>query len=322
MIRSLTKKNRLQRFQRTTNNIHRTRIIQQLPMNFGMGPMIIVRSYCNNKRDNKSKENEELSTDQTSPDQSKMDFDEAPQDTGSLSKKSFKQHAKDQKKGPDPIKQVLIVMVVGFVCVAVYWFIKKKKDKDIKATNVQAVGEGRIGGEWTMVDQDGIIRTRASYDCYQILYFGFTYCPDVCPMELQKMTKMLNLLEEKSGEKGLVQCFFVSVDPYRDSVEQIREYIAEFDDRIICLTGTPKQVNHIVKSHRAFTMKGPSEREDDYVIDHSVWLYLMDKDGKYIDIFGADYDAELISEYLVDMFIERGDIRPILSRSIKKFFSN
>ncbi|MEM7680175.1 MAG: SCO family protein [Pseudomonadota bacterium] len=149
-----------------------------------------------------------------------------------------------------------------------------------------------IGGAYSLVDHNG---QDVSADTYagrpQLIYFGFTYCPAICPTELQKITKVLNMLGPK-GEN--IQPLFVTIDPERDTAPVMREYVSLFHPRLIGLTGNQKQIDDALKSFRVFAKKVQDPQMNDYTMDHSSFIYLMGKDGQLISIYRIKDDAAYI----------------------------
>jgi len=189
---------------------------------------------------------------------------------------------------------------------------------------VKAVGQSKIGGNWSLVDHQGEVKTRASFKGkYLLIYFGFTFCPDVCPVELKKMAHVVDRLDKELKRPDLIQPLFISLDPWRDSVDQIRTYVKQFHPRLLGLTGTPAQCEEIAKNFRVFVDARNKEREfeEDYVVDHSIWVYMLDKEGKYADIFGVDLDGDDVVEKVKSHLYSRNELKEPLWRKIKNFFT-
>jgi cytochrome oxidase Cu insertion factor (SCO1/SenC/PrrC family) len=119
-------------------------------------------------------------------------------------------------------------------------------------------------------------------DHYTLLYFGFSACPEICPTELRKLSAVYERLSAR--ERRSLQMVFVTCDPWRDSVRVVREYVARFHPQMRGFTGTPAQVANICRQYRVYHSKPPRgaevDTEDaDYLVDHSIFIYLMDKVG-------------------------------------------
>jgi protein SCO1/2 len=154
---------------------------------------------------------------------------------------------------------------------------------------LESVGTASIGGDFTLVDQDG--KTRRAEDFrgkLMLIYFGYTYCPDVCPTELQTMGEAVDLLGDK---QDAVQPIFVTIDPERDTPEQLRLIAESFHPRLVALTGSKEQVAAAARAYKVYFAKRPVEGGD-YLMDHSSFVFLMGRDGKYLMHFGPGTTPE------------------------------
>lgn len=151
-----------------------------------------------------------------------------------------------------------------------------------------SVGKPLLGGPWTLVDCDtGRAVTDASFHGkYTLLYFGFTHCPDICPNELVRIGDVLDKLDA-DGKSPEVVPLFVTVDPRRDTIEQMQAYKQDFHPRFKMLTGTRDQVADIAKAYRVYFSKADENEEDDddYLVDHSIVMYLVGLNGEFLDFF-------------------------------------
>ena len=143
---------------------------------------------------------------------------------------------------------------------------------------------------------DGAAVTDASYrGSYVLMYFGFSKCPDICPAELVKVGDVLRRLDGLAGAPT-VKPLFVSLDPKRDSLEQLRAYASDFDPRVSFLTGTPQQLKAAAKAYRVYSSISDDDKDaDDYLIDHSIVLYFLGPDGKFLDFFTQATPADAIA---------------------------
>ena len=155
-----------------------------------------------------------------------------------------------------------------------------------------------IGGPFTLTDQDGKTVTDADYrGKYLLIYFGYTYCPDVCPTELGTMARAMDLLGRQADK---VQPMFISVDPERDTVAHLKDYVGLFHPNLVGLTGTPEQVKAAAKAYRVYYAKAPQEggKPGDYLMDHSSFLYLMGPDGRFLGVYPAGTTADRVAQDL------------------------
>jgi cytochrome oxidase Cu insertion factor (SCO1/SenC/PrrC family) len=158
-----------------------------------------------------------------------------------------------------------------------------------------AQGEALIGGPFTLVDQHGKEVTEKDFaGRFMLVYFGYTFCPDVCPLSLSNMVQAIGLLEP--GQADQVVPIFITVDPERDTVAQMAEYAPLFDPRLVALTGSTAQIKQAAKAYRVYFSKVENGSSSDYLMDHSAFIYLMGPDGKYRRHFGHDVSPEAMAE--------------------------
>jgi protein SCO1 len=152
-----------------------------------------------------------------------------------------------------------------------------------------------IGGQFTLTAPDGTTVTEQTYrGKWLLVFFGFTSCPDTCPTTLLDIAAALEKLGPAADK---VQPLFITVDPQRDTPVVIGDYTRSFDPRIIGLTGTPEQIAAVAREYGAYYAPwkiGPGP--EDYVMDHSSYLYLMDPEGKFVRGFDADTSGGRIAE--------------------------
>lgn len=139
-----------------------------------------------------------------------------------------------------------------------------------------------IGGPFQLVDHNGKTVTEQSLKGKPtLIFFGFTHCPDVCPTALFEMSELLRAMG-KDGDR--VNAYFVSVDPERDSVAKMKDYLSSFDPRLKGLTGDPAAVEKVVTGYRVYAKKVPL-KDGDYTMDHTALVYLMDREGRFVRPF-------------------------------------
>ncbi|HYJ83005.1 MAG TPA: SCO family protein [Allosphingosinicella sp.] len=157
-----------------------------------------------------------------------------------------------------------------------------------------------IGGPFTLTDQDGRQVTERDFaGRYRIVYFGFTHCPDVCPLDLAVIGQALRRFEKSDKARAeRVVPIFVSVDPERDTPAVLKEYVAAFHPRLVGLTGTPKQVADMVKGYGGYGAKGDSTAGGGYNVDHSRVAELFGPDGKPIALLPYEKGAEAVAAEL------------------------
>jgi cytochrome oxidase Cu insertion factor (SCO1/SenC/PrrC family) len=156
-------------------------------------------------------------------------------------------------------------------------------------------GRGAIGGPFTLTDPTGKQRSDSEFrGRLMIVYFGYTYCPDVCPADLMAITQALDALGPAA--EG-VQPVFITVDPERDT-KVLGEYIAAFHHSFVGLTGSPEEIRRVANSYKTFYAKVPDQRSGDYSIDHTGVIYLMGHNGEYLGFMPPQTDPKRLTEIL------------------------
>jgi len=152
-----------------------------------------------------------------------------------------------------------------------------------------------IGGPFHLIDQNGKPVSDADLKGkWQLVFFGYTHCPDACPTALNEMALALDQLGEKRGE---IQVVFITVDPDRDTPDVMKYYVQSFDAPIIALTGSPDAVAQAAKAYRVYYAKHP-RGDGGYDMDHSAVVYVMDPGGRFTATFTPDSPAQAIAERL------------------------
>jgi len=144
-------------------------------------------------------------------------------------------------------------------------------------------GKGPVGGPFTLADPDGRRKSLADFrGKLVLLYFGFTYCPDVCPTDLMSVGNVIRSLGPEGNE---LQPVFVTLDPERDTPEVLRVYAASFHPRFISLRGTEDEIRRVAASYKVFFEKVRPPGTNTYFIDHSAYVFLLDREGRFITLF-------------------------------------
>lgn len=157
-----------------------------------------------------------------------------------------------------------------------------------------------IGGPFTLVDKVGrTVRWDDFRGRYAIVYFGYTFCPDACPMDVQIAMQGLARFEKANPALGAqVQPIFITIDPARDTPAKVGEFAAAFHPRLIGLTGSVDQVNHAAKAFSAYHARGKDTGDGSYLMDHSRIAYLMGRNGEPITMLPADKGADAVAAEL------------------------
>ena len=204
--------------------------------------------------------------------------------------------------------QIGMFLVVGFLAVIGYWIAQSLFNKPPVNTATA------IGGSFTLVNHKGRTVTEDYFKGrFMLVYFGYTFCPDICLTALANLGEAFDILGEAADK---VTPVFISVDPNRDTPEYMREYLNFFHPRLVGLTGTPKQTAAVLKSYKAFSAKvaaseiepehehlkgqkpgdGHTHDEHDYLMDHTSIIYLMGPNGAFMGHFSHDDSPDDIAK--------------------------
>ena len=157
-----------------------------------------------------------------------------------------------------------------------------------------------IGGPFSLTAPDGTTVTDQTYrGKWLLVYFGYTFCPNTCPTALLEIATALRRLGPNAAK---VQPVFITVDPKRDTPDVMAQYTQSFDPRIAGLTGTPAQIAAVAHEYGAYYVAHKSDGgANDYLIDHSTYIYVMDPQGQFVQAFDADTPADRIADDLLHL---------------------
>lgn len=157
-----------------------------------------------------------------------------------------------------------------------------------------------VGGPFTLVDKNGkTVRWADFKGRYRMVYFGYAYCPDVCPLDVQTMVKGLKLFAKDQPELAAqVQPIFITIDPERDTPEVVGEFTGAFSDQLLGLTGTPDQIKQAATAFAAYYAKGEASPGGGYLMDHSRAAYLMGRNGEPIALLPVDETPQAVASEL------------------------
>ncbi|KAF9429267.1 Cu-binding protein [Entomortierella beljakovae] len=202
-----------------------------------------------------------------------------------------------------------------------YYFREEKKRVEIArekeaqlARESISFGKPKIGGPFNLINQNGVKMTDEDFKGrYMLIYFGFTNCPDICPEELDKMAEVLDTINTDPEVGNVITPVFITCDPQRDTVSEVKEYVKEFHKDLIGLTGPMEEIARVAKAYRVYFSKPPKVSDgEDYLVDHSIFFYLMSPDGKFVDCYAKDHTAEHVSasikEHIQEYFKDGGKI--------------
>ncbi|KAL3681909.1 hypothetical protein R1sor_024865 [Riccia sorocarpa] len=205
--------------------------------------------------------------------------------------------------GPVSWASLGLLVITGVGLIAYYDSEKKRRIEVLKQGTAEvkagpSVGKAAIGGPFKLINQDGKVVTERDFvGNWTLVYFGFTFCPDICPDELTKLAEAVDKIEKKIGVQ--VVPVFISIDPERDTVEQVREYLKEFHPRLVGLTGSVNDIRQVAREYRVYYMK-TEEEGSDYLVDHSIIMYLMDPNMDFVKFFGKNYNADGLTDGVIE----------------------
>ncbi len=155
-------------------------------------------------------------------------------------------------------------------------------------------GRAPVGGPFELTDQTGHRRTDADFQGkLVVIYFGYTYCPDVCPTELQSISLALDKL---GAAADTIQPLFITVDPGRDTPARLADFVSSFHPRLIGLTGSLAEIRKTAIAYRTFFAKNGATTADHYSVDHTGFIYLLGKDGRYLGFLPPGLAPEAIAD--------------------------
>ncbi|MDG5494705.1 SCO family protein [Niveispirillum sp. BGYR6] len=171
--------------------------------------------------------------------------------------------------------------LAGLALLGLLAWLTIRHDSQMAAAGAAGMGNqtAAVGGPFTLTDHQGRTVTEKDYAGRMLLiFFGYTYCPDICPTEVQTMAEVMDALSPE--EQAKLQPLFITIDPARDNPQVVADYVALFHPGIVGLTGTPDQVAAVAKAYRVYYAKSGGEPDGTgYMMDHSAYLYLMGADG-------------------------------------------
>ncbi|WWC68672.1 uncharacterized protein I206_102605 [Kwoniella pini CBS 10737] len=209
--------------------------------------------------------------------------------------------------GPFTWKAATLFIATG---IGLYFYFESEKKAVLEKRQAElsnkSIGKPQIGGPFKLNRHDykGEFTEKDLLGNWTLIYFGFTHCPDICPEELDKMGDAIEIIDKKStknNQNNGVLPLFISVDPARDTLPQLNKYIKEFHPRMIGLVGDYEAVKKTCKMYRVYFSTPPDAAPtDDYLVDHSIFFYLMDPLGQFVDAFGKATTADQVAEKVLD----------------------
>lgn len=198
-------------------------------------------------------------------------------------------------------KRLARLVVLSIIAVAIGGVIAGIQIKNAHGPMAQSavksngVAGADIGGAFSLTDHNGQPFSEKNLAGHPtLIYFGFTFCPSICPTELQKMTAAMKMADAEKSDK--IMPVFITIDPERDTVDVMKNYVTQFHPRLIGLTGTQDDINVAARAWRVYAQKVQDETMSEYTMDHSSYIYLQGPDGGLQAIFGTDSTAREIAD--------------------------
>ncbi|KAI9858298.1 MAG: Cu-binding protein [Trichoglossum hirsutum] len=193
-----------------------------------------------------------------------------------------------------------LFLLSGAGMILYFRYEKSRIERKRIADATKGVGKPKVGGKFELVDQEANPYTNDDMKGkFALVYFGFTHCPDICPEELDKMAEMIDLVQARSGR--VLRPVFITCDPARDTPAVIKSYLKEFHPALVGLTGTWEQIKAVCKAYRVYFSTPPNVKPgQDYLVDHSIYFYLMDPEGDFVEAIGRQHSSERAAKIITD----------------------
>ena len=199
----------------------------------------------------------------------------------------------------------IVAIFIAIAGLGSLWYSSRGNDQGDKFAQCRATavagGASAIGGPFELVDETGrAVTDKDVIDKPSLLYFGYTFCPDVCPMDTARNAETIDVLESRGK---MVKPVFISIDPNRDSPEQLAEFTDNLHPRMVGLTGTQAQVKAASQAYRTYFKKQDGDDPEFYLMDHSTYSYLVLPEVGFVEFFKRDETPEDMADR-IECFIE------------------
>ncbi len=181
---------------------------------------------------------------------------------------------------------LMLTLVIGIS----FWFLNfVQKNKKLNSFP--------LGGSFILTDQDGSIYNSSAIKKKKLIYFGYTFCPDVCPFDILKISK---LFDNNPDLIDKIQPIFITVDPQRDTPKNIKSFLENFNTNLVGLTGSKKEIKSVTNKFKIYVkLNKKSEEDSNYLVDHSSLIFLIDKDDNYLMFFRSnEFDEKVFKNSL------------------------
>ena len=179
---------------------------------------------------------------------------------------------------------MLVIVVTIFVGIFIITQYKNKKGNNIE-----------IGGSFKLIDQKGEQYLSELSGKKKIIYFGYTFCPDVCPIDILKISRLVDQKPELIKDFDFI---FITVDPERDDPSQMKNFMSNFNDKLIGLTGETKDIDNVLSKYRIYVKRNKKIGDDNYLVDHSSLIFLINEKDEYISHFSPNDFEDRFSSFI------------------------
>ena len=179
---------------------------------------------------------------------------------------------------------MLVIIVTIFVGIFIITQYKNKNGNNID-----------IGGSFKLIDQKGEQYLSELSGKKKIIYFGYTFCPDVCPIDILKISRLVDQKPELIKDFDFI---FITVDPERDDQSQMKNFMSNFNDKLIGLTGETKDIDNVLSKFRIYVKRNKKIGDDNYLVDHSSLIFLINEKDEYISHFSPNDFEDRFSSFI------------------------
>ena len=197
----------------------------------------------------------------------------------------------------------LVIGLVVIVAMGVWFHFRPSQYEPVQI--VRTSGEALIGGPFQLVNHHGDSVIDSDFrGRLMLVYFGYTFCPDVCPLDMARLSAALDILEGRGADMSLIWALFVTIDPGRDSPQILDKFVGAFHPRLMGLTGSHAQIATVAAAYKVYYAKAPGDEETDYLMNHSNNIYVMGPDGKFISFFSSLDSPDVMADELFSLLQE------------------
>lgn len=199
------------------------------------------------------------------------------------------------------VKFIIVIILAFTIGAMTALFLRQGGFSSTSGNSVKTTGKALIGGAFQLTDHTGKrVTDKDFHGKFMLVYFGYTFCPDVCPTELQVISAALDKLGQKADR---ITPVFITIDPQRDTPETLAPYVTHFHKSLIGLTGSSDEIRRAAKAYRVYYARAKSEGEDPdaktgYLMNHSSIIFLMGPDGTFATHFPHTTDPDKLAEKL------------------------